>query len=305
MGNYICLVIIYNHRYDNNIEILEQIYKNRFAAIYHLVPFYDGKNHNVIPVYESSYQFQGYVAQGMKYFYSDNYTQYLFIGDDLLLNPDINQNNLLNILGISNTDSYIPETCPLGKCLLWNYKVRHFDAFRAFHEYTGTNYKNEIMARNEAFEKIAKLNYIEDDFKLEYKQLFNGIMNKTELLEFIIQHPKHLLKLFRGIEMPYPFFGGYSDLFVLHRDDLVKTAKVFGIFAAINLFAEIAIPTAMELNCKNLKKQNEKSGSKILWEEAEKKQLELEYSNSLTKLFNNWPANCNYIHPVKLSRWLY
>ena len=79
MSNHICLVIIYNHRYDQNIKILEQIYKGRFAAIYHLVPFYDGKKQNVIPVYESSYQFQGYVAQGMKYFYNNNYTHYLFI----------------------------------------------------------------------------------------------------------------------------------------------------------------------------------------------------------------------------------
>lgn len=302
MSNHICLVIIYNHRYDQNIKILEQIYKGRFAAIYHLVPFYDGKKQNVIPVYESSYQFQGYVAQGMKYFYNNNYTHYLFIGDDLILNPDINQNNLFDILGISDTDSYIPETRPLGRCQLWDYRVRHFNAFRSFHEYTGTNYKNEIMTKTEAFEKTAKLNYSNDDFKLGYKQLFNGVINKRELLEFVVQHPKHFFKLFRGIEMPYPFFGGYSDIFLLHRDDIIKTVKTFGVFAAIHLFAEIAIPTAMELNCRNLQKQNGKSG-KVLWE-GERNQLEFEYSNSLTKLLNNWPADCTYIHPVKLSQWV-
>lgn len=40
---HICLVIIYNHRFEKNIDILERIYKERFAAIYHLVPFYEGR----------------------------------------------------------------------------------------------------------------------------------------------------------------------------------------------------------------------------------------------------------------------
>lgn len=300
---HICLVIIYNHRFEKNIDILERIYKERFAAIYHLVPFYEGRKKNVIPVYESSFQFQGYVSQGLRYFYSEKYTHYLFIGDDLLLNPCINQNNLFNIFKITDMASYIPETCPLGGGLPWNYKVRHFNAFKSFNEYTGTNFKNEIMPKSDAFAKVIKLNYTEGDFRLEYKQLFNGIMNKKELLDFVILHPKHVLKLFRGIDMPYPFFGGYSDIFMLHKDDIIILAKVFGVFAAIRLFVEIAIPTAMELNCKNLQKRRGKDVGKVMWEEEEVNQLEKQYSNSLTELFNNWPSNCNYIHPVKLSRW--
>ena len=51
MSSEVCLLIIYNHRYDDNIEKLERIYKNRFSDIYHIVPFYNGTIENVIPVY--------------------------------------------------------------------------------------------------------------------------------------------------------------------------------------------------------------------------------------------------------------
>jgi hypothetical protein len=42
MSSTVALVIIYNHRYDKNIDILESIYANRFSNIFHIVPFYDG-----------------------------------------------------------------------------------------------------------------------------------------------------------------------------------------------------------------------------------------------------------------------
>lgn len=50
----IALMVIYNHRYDNNIPIIEDLYNNKFSHIYHIVPFYDGDKRNVISVYDSS-----------------------------------------------------------------------------------------------------------------------------------------------------------------------------------------------------------------------------------------------------------
>src|SRR4030042_4685799 len=89
----VALIIIYNHQYNKNIEILEKIYKDRFCNIYHLVPFYNGEKSNVIPVYENSHYFQGYIAQGFKIFYKKDYAHYIFIADDLILNPVINEKN--------------------------------------------------------------------------------------------------------------------------------------------------------------------------------------------------------------------
>ena len=268
MKSKICLVIIFNHRYDQNIDILEKIYKGRFEAIYYLVPFYDGKRENVIPVYESSFQFQGYVAQGWREFYNEVYSHYLFIGDDLLLNPSINQENFFEYFKMKAESSYCSDCVPLGKIKGWRYVGRMYNAYSSFSRYTGTNYQEEILNSKRAFQKAYECGYLEEDFYLTHDQLFHCNLSKREILHFILNHPKHTIKLLKGIPLPYPIFGGYSDIFLLHRQDIRVVAKMFGVFAAIRLFVEMAIPTAMRLQCKELQVGGSKS--KVIWDQKEK-----------------------------------
>ena len=105
----IALLIIYNHRYDNNIPRLQKMYESRFDNIFHIVPFYDGNISNVIPVYENSYQFQGYIAQAYQHIKNQNFTHYYVIADDLILNPNVNKNNLLEKLAINDNECWLTE----------------------------------------------------------------------------------------------------------------------------------------------------------------------------------------------------
>ncbi len=111
----VALVIIYNHQYNQNIDILERMYKNRFSNIYHLVPFYKDDKSNVIPVYCSSYCFQGYVAQGFKNYFNEDFDHYFFIGDDLILNPLINESNYREHLKLEKEACFIPRLSPLNE----------------------------------------------------------------------------------------------------------------------------------------------------------------------------------------------
>src|SRR6267142_2302156 len=81
------LVVMYNHKYEKNIPTVEAIYRGRFEDIFHLVPFHTGTQSNVIPVYENSHFFQGYIAQGLRSFFRPHFTHYIFAADDLVLNP--------------------------------------------------------------------------------------------------------------------------------------------------------------------------------------------------------------------------
>lgn len=72
----IALLIIYNHRYDANIGRLEEMYKGRFQYIFHIVPFYDGNVKNVIPVYEHSHYFSGYIAQAWPHLKDNGFTHF-------------------------------------------------------------------------------------------------------------------------------------------------------------------------------------------------------------------------------------
>jgi hypothetical protein len=97
--------------------------------------------------------------------------------------------------------------------------------------------------------------------------------------------------------------GGYSDFFVVPNNALKRFAHLCGIFASMNVFTEIAIPTALSLcsdKCRHVLPDNFQDGA--LWGQ----QIEdfcHEYDFSLAKLFENFPKDKLYVHPVKLSLW--
>lgn len=75
----VCLSIIFNHKYDINIPLLERMYNKRFSSLFYIVPFSSGKiegvsSNRIIPVYETSYCFQGYISQAYERIKNNNYT---------------------------------------------------------------------------------------------------------------------------------------------------------------------------------------------------------------------------------------
>ena len=88
------LLVVYNHRYDKNIPVIDRIYANRFSYVCHLVPFYDGDQANVIAVYDSSHYFQNYIAQAYTHLKDKGFTHFFIVADDMILNPLVDENNL-------------------------------------------------------------------------------------------------------------------------------------------------------------------------------------------------------------------
>lgn len=150
MPSKVCLLIIYNHRYDANIEKLERIYQSRFSDICHIVPFYDGTKKNVIPVYECSFRFEGYVAQALKYI-NNSYEHYFSVADDAILNPAINEKNYREWFDLTDRSAFITFTKSLRQMKGWGINRRFMDPFPKFEKYQGTLWKDEIMPAEEAF----------------------------------------------------------------------------------------------------------------------------------------------------------
>lgn len=110
------LLVVYNHRYDKNIERIEALYAGKFSHVYHLMPFYDGTVPNVIPVYASSYQFQSYISQAYTHLKNQGFTHYLIVSDDMLLNPIINEQNLWDTLQLDKDSCMLPGIVELQQC---------------------------------------------------------------------------------------------------------------------------------------------------------------------------------------------
>jgi hypothetical protein len=301
----VALVIIYNHQHNENIEVLEQIYGSRFSNIYHLVPFYYGHKSNVIAVYESSYYFQGYAAQGFSDFFKKDYDHYFFIADDLLINPVINETNYTDYLKLGRHSCFITRLTSLHEDKGWWSRVR--GAYRYNTNVPGIEIKNLLPDYQIALQAFNK-------FGLKIKPLsFNQIWKTPgsikEFAGMIIRDRHYLgnriLNIFRkaGYDLSYPLIGGYSDIFVVSSDAIKQFCHYCGIFASTKLFVEFGIPTSLVLSAGEIVTE-EALGlqGKALWKDDDFKILR-KYHGKLSALLNDFPVDYLYLHPIKLTEW--
>ena len=107
------LVIIFNWPHIENVPKLAKIYGNRFSRIFYALPNWEGdewgeyKDYNIIPLRYPATLFQAAIADGFKHYRSENTSHYIFCGDDLLLNPQVNENNYQKFFKINSDESFI------------------------------------------------------------------------------------------------------------------------------------------------------------------------------------------------------
>lgn len=283
-NNSICFVVVYNHRYEDNIEKIEKIYKYRFSNIFHLMPFYRGNKKNVIPVYESSEFFQGYFAQGSYRFIKPNFSHYVFIADDLLLNPDINENNLLKLLKLTSRKGYV-KSLRLLETISFQW-VHLIDSLRPFSKKRYINYESELPAAC-------------SNGRLQWNQL-QGLSffsrNFVQSLIYMIQHRDHL-------NLPYPLFMGYSDFVVVPSCSIREFCHLCGVFAAMGVFVETAIPTIFMLCVNKIVCESDIVMKGIeMWSREEIDDFNNTSGYNINKVYSFFNKTILYRHPIKLSK---
>ncbi|MGI8893145.1 MAG: hypothetical protein ACR2GN_06760 [Bacteroidia bacterium] len=303
----VALIIIYNHQFNKNIEVLERIYRDRFSHIYHLVPFYMGDKSNVIPVYDSSHYFQGYIAQGLKSFFKNEFDHYFFIADDLILNPTINERNYTVHLRLKQGTCYLPNFITLHE--REDYWLRVGEAYHYNINLAGVEAKDQLPGVEIALQKFKHFGL--KIKPLKYSQIWKTPKTESlkELLVSILRNRgsyfRYIKSKFTNIKysIPYPIVGSYSDVFVVSSDSIRQFCHYCGVFAATRLFVEVAIPTSLVLSAQEIVTENDlKLNGKALWTKEQFRELD-KYEQSLQKLFEEFPPNYLYLHPIKLSKW--
>lgn len=304
MNTKIALLVLYNHKYDKNIEKIKELYKGKFSSVFQLIPFYTGDDPTVIPVYGSSYYFQIFISQAYVKLKAEGYTHFFVVADDMVLNPDINENNIFELMGIGRSDAFISNLQPLQDIkyrLSWmsnaiKYKVKQ----------KGLEIESVLPAREQVEEKFTAFNLpipkvpINHFFKIQKyndwrKTIYYGVKN------FFTELP-----LLPRRKLNYPVIKGYSDILLMPSEYMDNFATYLGAFASSGLFVEFAIPTAMVMQvplghlktCDNIKL---KYGA--MWSKSEIQSVSSMNKNSLGCLLNNFPKNKLFLHPIKLSKW--
>jgi hypothetical protein len=303
-----CLVIVFNHRYDKNIPVLEKIYSPNFSNIFFLVPFYNGNHPNVIPVYESSNFFQSFFAQGYHRFFHEEFTHYIFTGDDCLLNPSVNENNFLEQAGLPERTDLISGLIELHKLTGRPWWHAH-KAVDFFNNRKGAEIKRELPSREEAVEKFRQHGL---DVQLLTKENIFGTQTPPgkkwwQYWLFKQYHLKYKWKQYKKdgkIELPYPVAGSYSDVIIVTKESIYDFCRYCGMMAAAGLFVELAIPTALLLASNKITQEKDiRLKGKALWSASEVEEVEKTFNKSLLQLLKKFPADQFYFHPVKLSKW--
>lgn len=308
----VALAIIYNHRYDKNIAVLDEIYKDRFSNIFHLMPFYDGDKENVISVYEHSFYFQGYIAQAQKELKAKgDFDHFIFIGDDVLLHPDVNEHNYKDFFKIGNDGAfitYIRDLIKTGETS--DLFIMHLALFFKVADKAGTGLEisKELPSYDEAVKLLQKKGFDEPYMlpKHVYPYPKRTDFKKTIFGEYFYRKRLKEVKKLRQqekVKLNYPVVNGFSDLLIIPKDEFNKFAHYCGLFAAARLFVEYAIPTIMLMVCEKIVTEADLDKKSVLLWNDDRDKFEKEYKASFDNIFNNFPKNTLYIHPIKLSRW--
>lgn len=297
----IALLVVFNHRYDRNLPILDEILKDKWSNIFYIVPFYDGDRKDVISVFENSYYYEGYFSQAYKILKQYDFDHFVVIGDDMVLNPALNEGNILSELGVGKDEAYFPVIKELqqGK---WD-NIIYAACFRLVQK--GAEVYRVLPSIDDAKKCFEEKGYSSSPKISLYTVLRNLIGSHIVDLRSVINLLVKILKRpWKSVPFEYPFIGGISDFFIVDKGSMERFCYYCGAFAAANLFVEVAVPTSLILSCTTVHTETENSKYKqgYLW--GNNIDLFAKKYNSIYKmLIKDFPKDLLFIHPVKLSKW--
>ena len=105
----ICLCIIFNHAFPQNIPKLRKIYSSRFSNIKFIVPFIKSDDPDIITIYRGSYSHAAFITDAYRDLQVIKCSHYVILQDDVLLAPSLNEHNILQIFKLKEASGFIGE----------------------------------------------------------------------------------------------------------------------------------------------------------------------------------------------------
>ncbi len=309
----ICAIHLFNHKFERVLPLLDRIYGTRFSHRHTIMPFASQPGPNVSRVHELGRNFSGHLAQAARDFIQPDFTHYVVIADDLLLNPAIDEGNLLDRLNLQAGEGYIKNLCAADT--LRNEWIWPGEAAAKFRRNAkALDWKALLPSPEQAKAKFTAMG-------LDIPDAVPGSATDTLRAhrKFARQSVWATLESATMRRQPadYPFLSGYSDFLVIPAQAIADFTHYCGVFAAMDIFAEIAVPTALALACDNVRTEmalnqhfhwndapltqaNAMKGVE-LWTQEDSSRFASLLSQPLEQILAGFPEDILYIHPVKLS----
>lgn len=274
----VCLCIVFNHPFTENIPVLREVYRGRFRHVRFLVPLERSDDPDVLTVYRGSFSHNAYCVDVLPSLREIDCSHYFFLHDDVLLNPGVSERNLLQVLGVKGpAEGYLPLVrAPERDVGMWGHWAGPLWRLllpRNFLSGTGVDSLSTVLAqlpsREEAARRMSRFGAPDvTTVRLSPESLSHegGLKNfayfghrdpdKNE--RFLRAYLEMLFDTETGegaLTIPYPFVytGPSSDICLVPKSRLEAYAHISGVLAAAGLFVEVACPTALALACETVR----------------------------------------------------
>lgn len=298
--------------------MLERIYGERFPDRHYVIPFASTearKSPRVIPVDEAGWYFSRHIAVACQQLYeSSAASHFAFVADDLLLNPALDAESMIDVLRLAPDTAYIKSLCFLDSLRYrWHRAIQETVAFR--HQGRSLDYLKELPSPALALGKFRELGIATDLPRIKsIDELRYALFTLPGLIGL---HNAFWIAYMHRRPSGYPFLAGYSDFVVVPRSALLEFGKYCGVFAALNAFAEIAVPTALALSTNRIRTElpinshfmdlpararglTEMQGCEF-WDRRALDAFMAGFNGDVLSLLDAFPSELLYVHPVKLS----
>ena len=307
----VAALFLFNNRFERVLPALDRLYAERFPRRQYIMPFATERRADIISVQECGWYFSGHLAQGARDFLAPDVTHYVVISDDLYLNPRLDHRNIVAALGLGERSAWIKGLASADALRhRWEWSA---DAAFELKRMSITDLWSQLPAPEDARERFARLgldlSFRRPRTRAEWRFATRDLPRASRAIWL-----KYLAMW--GKPAPFPMLSSYADFLVVPAHAMPDFVHWCGLFAAMNIFAEIAVPTALALACDEIVTElpigahfgdrdtvAEPRGS---WRGVEGEGAEgfaQRLDRSLDRLQAEFPADWLYFHPVKLSGW--
>lgn len=303
--------MVYNHYYPSNISVVDGLYGSRFSSVFHLLPFAREESQFVRSVGRSSHHFNGFIYDARESLAAVDCDRYLFIADDVFLNPAVSEENLSDLFGLSRSDdSFLHQFDPFTNlesywahaagALQFTLNSEPLDLRHVLPDFEAA--KRRLTSHDAYSDSVPEAAMNRSSKHRALRRLSKAIDDVEATLWGLAGVPGPSRRQPKTNRLSYPLAYGYSDIAVVAKKNFLEFAEYCGAFAAANLFVEIALPTALALASETIRTQ---SGSPLegrpLWGTGTN--ILDRFDKSMARLLEEFPEDWLFVHPVKLSGW--
>jgi hypothetical protein len=242
----VALCLFFNYPFERNIPVLESLYRDTFDDIVHIQPMMRSDRDNVHTVYRAAFNFGGFFSDSLAFLSELDADYLVFSGDDCIINTALFGDNFATTFLRDNEEisAFLPQPLKFCNGNEWgsSHKINTLARFAKGYGLYDQRIEDWLgfLPDPNPIRNTAQRLAVHSDKMSQPTAEQKSKMNPAQL---------EVLTSMMGNQseapMPYPLVYAISDFFIVSRKNLELFCHNVGLLAAMNIFSEVSVPTAL------------------------------------------------------------